>query len=464
MHTTSCFTEPGGMSRDFSHHQRNFRRLAEVLLKGEWSQSGLVASLEAARDGHRGKWPAQLASAVWQQFGRRFLPPLQRELVDFLAKSGIARRISKRRRSSDGTTIVERMDPVRVPVAAMDAVPDIPWASELPQIRSASELAGWFGITCGELDWFASLQWRQLDRIPEKLRHYRCRWRSRRGRRPRLIEAPKSRLKELQRLLLDNVLARIQVHPAAGAFRRGVSLIDCLRPHSGKRFVMKLDINDFFPSIPYSLAMGLFRTVGFPETVARLLAGICTHATPSDVLDAGIDRLRESTRWHRFRSRHLPQGAPTSPLLANLCAFHLDRRLTGLANKFEATYTRYADDLIFSGERDFERSQSRFRTWALAILIDEGFTIQQRKTRCMPAGGSQRVCGLKLNEKPNIDRCEFDQLKAILFNCTRFGPASQNRDRIPRFREHLLGRIAWVSQVNPKRGAKLARLFDRIEW
>lgn len=338
------------------------------------------------------------------------------------------------------------------------------FAAELPQFATPAELAAWFGVTVRELGWFAWLQRRESRDIPEKLRHYRCRWIERPGRRPRLIEAPKSRLKEMQRMLATDVLQHIPVHPAAGAFRNGKSLVDCLKPHAGQRIVLKLDLSDFFASISYSRVMGVFRTIGYSKTVSRILAGMCTHATPLQVIEAGVDRLREPVRWNRFRDRHLPQGAPTSPILANLCAFHLDRRLLGLARKFDANYSRYADDLIFSGGDELMKSQSRFRTWALAILIDEGFAIQHRKTRAMLAGGSQRTCGLTLNEKPNIDRQAFDRLKAILFNCVCYGPESQNRDNHQRFRDHLRGRVAWVMQVNPARGSKLLELFEQVRW
>jgi retron-type reverse transcriptase len=161
---------------------------------------------------------------------------------------------------------------------------------------------------------------------------------------------------------------------------------------------------------------------------------------------------------------HLPQGAPTSPALANLLAWTLDRRLQGLARTVEANYTRYADDLAFSGNAEFAAGIDRFGRTIETILYEEGFTLNTAKTRIMPSSTRQRVTGIVVNEHCNIARIEFDTLKAILHNCTRTGPAVQNRANIPDFRSHLDGRITWVEQINFPRGLKLRRLFDRIDW
>lgn len=342
--------------------------------------------------------------------------------------------------------------------------PAIAFSDRLPELTTTVGLAEWLGISVSELDWFAGMHQQEGRVKSEKLRHYRYRWMARRGRRPRLIEAPKPRLKRLQRIILDELLVCIQVHPAAMAFQKGTSIVDCVQPHAGKRIVLRMDLCDFFPSIHVSRVMALFRTVGYPESVARYLAALSTNATPRAVVSQQISTLREPARWHRFCDDHLPQGAPTSPALANLCAFRLDRRLNGLARRFDANYTRYADDLLFSGGDELARSQSRFRTWALALLLDEGFAIQDRKTRSMLHGGKQHALGLTVNEKPNVSRREFDRLKAMLFNCGRFGPESQNHGDHPRFREHLRGRIAWFTQINPARGMKLQTLFKQIAW
>jgi RNA-directed DNA polymerase len=102
---------------------------------------------------------------------------------------------------------------------------------------------------------------------------------------------------------------------------------------------------------------------------------------------------------------------------------------------------------------------------AVAVIAgEEGFTLHPRKSRFMRRGVRQHLASVVVNEHPNVKRDTFDQLKAILFNCVRSGPASQNRAGLADFRSHLLGRIAHVHMINPERGAKLMRLFEKVHW
>jgi hypothetical protein len=160
----------------------------------------------------------------------------------------------------------------------------------------------------------------------------------------------------------------------------------------------------------------------------------------------------------------LPQGAPTSPALANLCTFRLDCRLDALARSAGGQYTRYADDLLFSGPQALAASIRRFYLVVRSIAIEEGFEVNARKTRIMRQGSRQGAAGLVLNEHANIPRERFDRLKAVLHNCVRQGPAGQNRWGLPAFRSHLDGRVGFVESVNPDRGKRLRALFDRIDW
>lgn len=164
-----------------------------------------------------------------------------------------------------------------------------------------------------------------------------------------------------------------------------------------------------------------------------------------------------------YARRHLPQGAPTSPTIANLCVYRLDRRLAGLARSAGAVYTRYADDLAFSGGADFARRAKRFRHVA-AITLGEGLTVNYRKTRIMRPSVRQELAGIVINQRLSPRRAQFDQLKAVLTNCVRHGPASQNRDGHADFRAHLWGRISFVASLHAGRGDKLQRIFDQIQW
>ncbi|WP_221629423.1 reverse transcriptase domain-containing protein [Micromonospora sp. A202] len=159
-----------------------------------------------------------------------------------------------------------------------------------------------------------------------------------------------------------------------------------------------------------------------------------------------------------LRGGHLPQGAPTSPALANLCAFRLDRRLTGLAVAFDLAYQRYADDLAFSGELPPRRVADLLAA-VTEVTRDEGFRVHSGKTRVRGRADRQLLAGLVVNERPAVPRTEYDLLRAILHNAARTGLAAQNHAGHPAFAEHLIGRVAWLSHAHPTRSAKLARLL-----
>ncbi len=209
------------------------------------------------------------------------------------------------------------------------------------------------------------------------------------------------------------------------------------------------------------------------------MCGLCTNSVPDDILGVAEQQFSTNNRQpveRLYAAAHLPQGAPTSPALANLAARRLGYRLSGLATAVGGDYTRYADDLVFSGGRELERCLPRFRILLLAIVLDEGYTIRHRKTAVMPAGGRQQVAGIVVNEHPNLNRKEFDRLKAILFNCARHGPRSQLTGCLPQpndpptettieqLRSHLTGKVAYVRMINPAKGERLSKLLREIDW
>jgi len=232
--------------------------------------------------------------------------------------------------------------------------------------------------------------------------------------------------------------------------------------------VMRMDLRNFFPSIPGPRIHGLFTTLGYPHATARLLTGLCTNRVTASMLrkvplaDPGFRPTWMDRK--QLEIPHLPQGAPTSPALSNLCALHLDLRLDALADSVGACYTRYADDLAFSGGESMRRRVARLTTSVAAIASEEGFDVNHRKTRVMYPSGRQVLTGIVVNVKPNIKRDDFDRLKAMLTNCVRQGAVSQNRDAHADFRAHLLGRVGYVKTLNAQRGAKLNAIFERIEW
>lgn len=318
-----------------------------------------------------------------------------------------------------------------------------------PRLDDLAALADFLDLDGDMLDWFADRREINRHARDERLRHYRYTWLSH-----RLIEAPKQRLRCLQRRLLDEVLVNIPVHERAHGFVPGRGVHTFAAGHTDQAVVVSMDLRSFFSSITAARIYRLFRETGYPEPVAHMLTAIVTTRTPAHVLRHAPNQGRAAL----LRRPHLPQGAPTSPALANLSAFRLDRRLTGLADRFDLHYSRYADDLAFSGTLGHRRTADLIG-YASGIAAEEGFAVHPGKTRIRRRGDQQRLAGLVVNTRPAVSRAEYDQLRAVLHDAATHGLATANRDGHPRFAEHLTGRVAWVSHHHPTRAAKLQNLL-----
>jgi RNA-directed DNA polymerase len=426
--------------------------LARSFLADESTVEGIVARSRRTL-GRNWRWLRPLARRYVETFAGE-TRPRQRDVVEFFLKDPGFRRA---RSKHFDELFVERwlLEPQQMqPVPAAAA-----W--DVPVIESAGALASWLRVTLDDLLWFADLKGLAYKIKRPRIGHYHYRILAKKSGAIRLIEAPKPRLKELQRKILAQILDKIPPHSAAHGFVPGRSVKTFLAPHVGQRVVLKMDLQDFFPSITGARVQTIFRVMGYPESVADLFGGICSNAVPRRVWP--VESQFQDARMLHTRP-HLPQGAPTSPALANICAYRVDCRLTGLARSAGAQYTRYADDLAFSGGEDFERGVERFSTHVAAILFEEGFHVNHRKTRIMRRGVRQRVAGLVTNERMNVPGPNFDQLKATLHNCVRLGADTQNRTDHPHFRAHLDGRIGWVECINPAKAHRLRAIFDQIEW
>ena len=328
----------------------------------------------------------------------------------------------------------------------------------LPDLPTMPDLAQWLGLPLDRLLWLS-------PETPLGSEHYRYKLQPKRTGGLRLLEIPKVDLKRVQRTIHAGLLQHVPVHEAAHGFVAERSVATHAAAHAGQAVVIKFDVKDFFGSIRATQVAAVWRTLGYPLGVARALATLCTHRTAQMVVermrdDGGLDWLGAK----RLRAAHLPQGAPTSPALANLCAFGLDLRLDGLAWVFGATYTRYADDLVFSGSAALRPQFRALQAWVAAIAQDEGFALHPDKTRCLPQHLQQRITGVVVNAHPNTPREDYDRLRACLHQCVHQGPASQNHAQLADFRAHVLGRITWVKQFNARRGQKLMALFAQIAW
>jgi RNA-directed DNA polymerase len=336
----------------------------------------------------------------------------------------------------------------------------------VPVLDTVGDVAAWLELPVGELEWFADVRGLERRADDERLRHYRYAWHVRPDGRARVLEAPKPRLKALQRRLLHELLAWIPVHDAAHGFVAGRSARSHAALHVGRDVVLRLDLEDCFASVSAGRVYGLFRATGYAEGVAHVLTGLCTNAMPVDEW-ARVPRpmTAEAIAAHhrlgrRLAAPHLPQGAPSSPALANLSAFRLDRRLAALAASLDARYSRYADDLVLSG--DGRLRAPWVRSVVASIASEEGFRVNLAKTNLMTRAGRQRVAGIVVNDRVNLARDEYDALKAILHDAEHHGLAAANRTGHPEFRAHLRGRIAWLESLHPARGAHLRERLARL--
>jgi len=425
--------------------------LAYAYLDGDWTAEALIRR-SALVLGHTRPEMRRLARRVLRAYPR---PPLDRprELAAWVAANDAFRPAVAGARPS-------RWLPFQ------PAMGHMPWP--VPAIPTAGELAHFLSVTVNDLAWFADV--RSLERrvADDRLRNYRYRWLRKAAGGLRLIESPKQRLREIQRHLLATILNRVPPHSAAHGFVHGRSAITFARDHSGSDVVIRLDLHDFFGSITAGRIYGVFRTAGYPESVSHTLTGLTTNVAPLAVWNEAPRPVQASGALNehfmlgkRLATPHLPQGAPTSPALANLCAHGLDRRLAGLAESARLHYSRYADDLAFSGSPN-RTAVPRLIELIRSIADEEGFRINESKTVVMGKGHRQRLAGAVVNVTPNVDRAAYDRLRATLHNVAINGLEAENRGGHPRFAEHLAGRVSWAASLNPNRERGLNRLLRSI--
>lgn len=280
----------------------------------------------------------------------------------------------------------------------------------------------------------------------------------------RAIHAPVEGLKALQQTIAIILQCVFVPHIAAIGFVWNKSVVDNASLHTGQRFVFNLDLKDFFPSVnqprvwkclqlrpfnlnkEYSKQLGerkqnevldfLFggegkRKIGLKNgIVVELLGdkpfennrlGIANLIAAISCTEMEVDRKNESGEWIKVKTSVLPQGAPTSPVITNIVCQRLDYLLSGLAKRFGLRYSRYADDLTFSSNHYVYKTDGEFQTELARIIIDQGFNIQESKTRLQGDGYRQEVTGLTVNKKVNVSKRYIKQLRMWLYYWERYG-------------------------------------------
>lgn len=287
---------------------------------------------------------------------------------------------------------------------------------DMPPIFDFEHLALLIGLKTDEL---ASL-------VADPDRHYRKFEMPKRRGGTRVIEVPTPALLEAQRWIKSSILDKIEVHDSAHGFVGNRSVVTNAKVHLGAKCLLKVDIKDFFPSIKIKRGIAVFMRLGFPPNVAYYLASLC------------------------FKSGRLPQGAATSPSISNVVAKRLDARLLGAAKIHGLNYTRYADDMVFSGsEMDTE-----FLSVVNGIAIAESFQLNSAKTQFVWENSKKIITGVSISSgKLALPRKSVREIKQECNFILKRGywahiEATGNRD--PILIERLIGRVGFWLQIDPE--------------
>lgn len=260
-------------------------------------------------------------------------------------------------------------------------------------LLTRDHLAAQLGLRTAEMTWW-------IWALRESRRYQEFEIQRRSGGEPRLIHTPIRPIRDMQTRLLPMLASVYEPWPHVHGFIAGRSAVTNAAVHRGQRWILRIDLKDFFPTTNFGRVRGMFMAYPFdlPVDVATALAQICCHKGA------------------------LPQGAPTSPIISNLICRGLDVRLARFASAAHCSYSRYADDMCFSTGRtalprviaEIVDRRPVLNPDLRTLVVDEGFTINEDKTRLMPRFQRQRVTGLIVNKKLNVPREYYRHLRAVL--------------------------------------------------
>ena len=256
------------------------------------------------------------------------------------------------------------------------------------------------------------------------------------GKKKRLLRIPQGPLMEIQRAVKTKLLDPMRLAKSVHGWRKQRSPKTYTRHHVGQGLVLNADIQDFFPSVDAGRVYRFWIEAGYSASAAKLLTSLTT-------LD-----------------NQLPQGSPTSQSVGNQILRGLNRRLSSLARHHHLNFGSYGDEVTLSGRR----RTRRLKGLTLRIIEQEGFTANQNKVKVMLRNRPQELAGNIVNTKNGPGRPKYRDLRAILHNCQRHGPETQNRELHPNFKQHLQGRIAQFRHLNPHQGYQLLIEFEKIRW
>lgn len=295
----------------------------------------------------------------------------------------------------------------------------------------------------------------------------------------RIICVPDTFLLKTQRWIARNILSYGTPHDSSVAYAKNCNIVDAASIHCGCRWLIKLDVTNFFESFSEIAAYRVFRSLGYQALISFEMARLCTRLGPTTKARSGnrwevqANRTYKIAEYKNSRIGHLPQGAPTSPMLTNLALREFDENIRQIADGYGMYYTRYADDMFFSTrDHSFNREAGKKLISKLyGRMKEEGFRPNISKTRIHSPGARKLVLGLLVDgDTPKLTREFRSKVRMHLYymNRTDIGPAlhAKNRgfDSVMGLKNHVEGLINYAHQVQPKLGARWRAEFNKIAW
>ena len=253
----------------------------------------------------------------------------------------------------------------------------------------------------------------------------------------------------------------------AMGFTEGRSVVTNANVHKGQNYVFNLDLKDFFPSIEQARVWKRLqlKPFNFPVQIASLIAGLCAMRETQKTADG--------ERYIYV----LPQGAPTSPIITNMICDTLDRRLAGLAKRFGLHYTRYADDITFSSMHYVYAKQGEFRKELVRIIAEQGFNINETKTRLQKRGSRQEVTGIVVSEKLNVTQKYVRDIRNILYIWDKYGYTAAISKFFPKYKAEkghvkkgnpdlqnvIDGKLMYLKMVKGEADSVYIRLHEKFQ-
>lgn len=282
----------------------------------------------------------------------------------------------------------------------------------------------------------------------------------------RVIQTPTDELKYLQKWILVNILENVPSHTSCKGFDKTKSIKQNAEVHLKKESILKIDLLRFYDSINERRVYGVFKHMGYHSNLAVSLSKICTIVPDEQFLNSFKKKELELKNLIIKKAEGiLPQGAPSSPKLSNLISISIDNRLSKLAHKYELAYSRYADDITFSGNIVVLK---KVKSTIYRIIEDENLFVNYSKTKLLIKGNPFFVTGLSVNnDHVTIPKKRKTDIEHHLFHCIKNGVEThilkcgiKNKN----FKDWLLGNIAFVFSVEKELGKKYFEDYNKIQW